>query len=539
MRARSRPGDAQAACERSAELRGLLAEIAREHGINRALMRQELAFLSHLTRLVGGEPEGGLPARRARPPRRRRRAPPPTASWTCRHRPMAISSFFGLQTSLRGLLAQQRALDITGHNIANASTEGYSRQEAVLAAAPALLIPPAPARTAAPARSSAPASTSQDYRRIRDAFLDLQYRARTCASARGRPAPRALDRVELALAEPGDNGIAAQLGKFWNAWRDVANAPDDRRRPAGAHRAGRRAGRRVHDRRRRSSARRRRQTAQAEYAALAGARRRGRADRDRARRLNKAIRASSPPATAERPDGPPRPAARPALRARAGRRSTARRRPHRRHRSDGTTGRQPLVDRPDRGWTGAAGRSLTPGGKLGALHDLGQTPGGTIDCYRAELDAVAETLATAVNARPRRRRFFTGTAARRAPRSRVAAALQVDAGTVRRHRAAGANDIALADRRSCAATRPSTPPTSAFVARVGAEVSEANAHAGQRPGAHRRGRGPPPGVPGVSLDEEMTNLVRFQRGYQASARAMSTMDEMLDVLINRTGRVGL
>jgi hypothetical protein len=48
---------ARSAYERSAELRGLLAEIAREHGINRALMRQELAFLSHLTRLVGGEPE--------------------------------------------------------------------------------------------------------------------------------------------------------------------------------------------------------------------------------------------------------------------------------------------------------------------------------------------------------------------------------------------------------------------------------------------------------------------------------------------------
>jgi hypothetical protein len=37
----------------SAELRGLLAEIAREHGINRALMRQELAFLDHLVRLIG------------------------------------------------------------------------------------------------------------------------------------------------------------------------------------------------------------------------------------------------------------------------------------------------------------------------------------------------------------------------------------------------------------------------------------------------------------------------------------------------------
>lgn len=44
---------------------------------------------------------------------------------------------------------------------------------------------------------------------------------------------------------------------------------------------------------------------------------------------------------------------------------------------------------------------------------------------------------------------------------------------------------------------------------------------------------------GVSLDEEMTNLIRFQRGYQASARTMSTLDEMLDTLINRTGRVGL
>jgi hypothetical protein len=53
------PGAAAMARERSAELRGLLAEIAREHGINRALMRQELAFLSHLTRLVGNEAEPG------------------------------------------------------------------------------------------------------------------------------------------------------------------------------------------------------------------------------------------------------------------------------------------------------------------------------------------------------------------------------------------------------------------------------------------------------------------------------------------------
>ena len=46
-------------------------------------------------------------------------------------------------------------------------------------------------------------------------------------------------------------------------------------------------------------------------------------------------------------------------------------------------------------------------------------------------------------------------------------------------------------------------------------------------------------VSGVSLDEEMTNLISYQRGYQASARTMTMMDEMLDTLINHTGQAGL
>ena len=51
--------EAARARQRSSELRGLLAEIAREHGINRALMRQELSFLDHLVRLIGQEPDAG------------------------------------------------------------------------------------------------------------------------------------------------------------------------------------------------------------------------------------------------------------------------------------------------------------------------------------------------------------------------------------------------------------------------------------------------------------------------------------------------
>ena len=53
------PAEADLARAHSAELRGLLAEIAREHGVNRALMRQELSFLDHLTRLIGHEPQAG------------------------------------------------------------------------------------------------------------------------------------------------------------------------------------------------------------------------------------------------------------------------------------------------------------------------------------------------------------------------------------------------------------------------------------------------------------------------------------------------
>ncbi len=46
------PQDAELAHARSAELRGMLAELTREHACNQALMRQELSFLDHLLRLV-------------------------------------------------------------------------------------------------------------------------------------------------------------------------------------------------------------------------------------------------------------------------------------------------------------------------------------------------------------------------------------------------------------------------------------------------------------------------------------------------------
>jgi flagellar hook-associated protein 1 FlgK len=442
---------------------------------------------------------------------------------------MSISSFYGLQTSLRGLLAQQRALDTTGHNIANASTAGYSRQEAVMAAAPALVIPQGAVQGGAGAHIGAGVDVLA-YRRVRDTFLDLQYRAQ--ATRLGEEAGRAqgLDRAELSLAEPSDDGINKQLSEFWSAWADLANAADD---PAARTSLLEKADSLTNafgivD----SQLALVGQQAAEEYATLTAAG--GEIDQigqeiaalndtikrfvtagdtpndlmDQRDQLLDKLAAYGTTSIVSNPDGS----------------------------VDVTFGgaAAPMVN--------AAGYhaeplGTSPGGRLGALKDLSTVPGGLIDSYRTELGAVADTLASAVNAiHPG---FFGISHA--PPASYGAATLTVvatDATLL-----AGTSPGASANERARAISELSgkgpDDAYNAFISRVGSEVreagrNEANAQALTDAVQDRR-----ESVAGVSLDEEMGNLVRFQRAYQASSRAMSTMDEMLDVLINRTGRVGL
>src|SRR3954454_3862459 len=139
---------------------------------------------------------------------------------------MPISTFFGLETTLRGILAHQQAIDTTGHNVTNANTEGYSRQTATLGATTALQI------TAGVGNGNVVAHIGsgvgvQSYQRIRNQFLDLQYRAQAMQVGNQETTSEQLDQVEMGLSEPGDNGIAAQLNKFWSTWSDVANNPSD------------------------------------------------------------------------------------------------------------------------------------------------------------------------------------------------------------------------------------------------------------------------------------------------------------------------
>src|ERR1044072_2121329 len=139
---------------------------------------------------------------------------------------MPISSFYGLQTSLRGLLAQQRLLDTTGHHIANASTQGCSRQEATLVASPALEIPAGGIAGGSGAHLGSGVDV-QAFRRVRDQFIDLQYRGQNTNLGQWTARATALDQAEGALSQPGENGINQLLSRFWDSSADLANAHGD------------------------------------------------------------------------------------------------------------------------------------------------------------------------------------------------------------------------------------------------------------------------------------------------------------------------
>jgi flagellar hook-associated protein 1 FlgK len=153
------------------------------------------------------------------------------------------------------------------------------------------------------------------------------------------------------------------------------------------------------------------------------------------------------------------------------------------------------------------------------------------------LDTIAGTIATKVNAAYGGSFFTVGTpagATLKVNPALVTSPSSVTAGSG----ASGANDIALkvSQLRGDASIDGAYK---AFVAQVGSNLNEAQRQQGNAQVLTDSVQDHRQSVAGVSMDEEMSNLVRFQRAYQASARAMSTMDEMMDVLINRTGRVGL
>ncbi len=132
------------------------------------------------------------------------------------------STFFGLEISRRALQTQQLAVDITGHNIANASTVGYSRQIADIQAAD-----PWPMTENGYRISLGTGAVLANIVRARDAFVDRQYRWETSQQQYWAGKQATLQNIEGLLNEPGENSISSDLSNFWNAWSDLAKNPDN------------------------------------------------------------------------------------------------------------------------------------------------------------------------------------------------------------------------------------------------------------------------------------------------------------------------
>lgn len=135
------------------------------------------------------------------------------------------STWFGLETARRGMKVNQYALDITGHNLANASTTGYSRQEAVMSvtdpyAYPSIGGPVTPGQFGTGVEVSS-------IRRVKDEYLDNNVRRATTDSAYWNDQISVLQRAEASFAEPASDGIGDRIASFFKAWMDLNNTPQD------------------------------------------------------------------------------------------------------------------------------------------------------------------------------------------------------------------------------------------------------------------------------------------------------------------------
>lgn len=125
------------------------------------------------------------------------------------------STFHGLETSKRALLTQQAALITVGHNIANAATEGYSRQRVHLSATRPIEAPGMQSSTA-----PGQIGTGVQYdsiERLRDSYLDLQYRRENASLSMWQVRNSTLDSIVALINEPSESGLRSVMDKFWDS----------------------------------------------------------------------------------------------------------------------------------------------------------------------------------------------------------------------------------------------------------------------------------------------------------------------------------
>ena len=134
-----------------------------------------------------------------------------------------MSTVSGQNTAASALYAAQRAIDVTGQNVANVNTEGYSRQRVNLQSIGSSVVP----AVWSTSKQVGQGVDSDSVIRIRDAFLEAQAQAQHAAMANLTVQSATLTSVESSFQEPGKTGIQSMMTNMWTGWSDIANHPTD------------------------------------------------------------------------------------------------------------------------------------------------------------------------------------------------------------------------------------------------------------------------------------------------------------------------
>lgn len=130
----------------------------------------------------------------------------------------------GLEIGKRSIVTHQVALGVTGHNIANANTVGYSRQAANI-------VTTRPWHTPVLVDNARVGQLGTgvevaDIQRYRDTFIDAQIRNETRTAGYWGGMQESLARIEGILNEPNDEGLRGIMDKYWQSWQDLSVNPE-------------------------------------------------------------------------------------------------------------------------------------------------------------------------------------------------------------------------------------------------------------------------------------------------------------------------
>lgn len=122
------------------------------------------------------------------------------------------------ETARRSLFAQRDAMDVTSHNIANANTPGFTRQRADLTTTA-----PLPDRIGLLGTGVGMTSVS----RLREKFIDSQYRVTSSTLNNSGTQTRVFSQIEAIVNEPSETGLQSMMQGFYESWQALASTPED------------------------------------------------------------------------------------------------------------------------------------------------------------------------------------------------------------------------------------------------------------------------------------------------------------------------